>query len=565
MSRREQFGQYTAVEGKLSSGDSRAAYLLGPTCSGRIAPIGSFWYYEDAVRRARELAKKAAVEPNGINSVRGHVDNCPCEVCHPEDPDAPPPPDLYAHSYQVCEDASLCPQHSSSADDPSPRRKALEHAMRRMKLEPNMVITSESHLDHGLTQEQIEYIKSVFGDRQEFFKETITLPVDLGTVETALVGPATGMGTVPESAVSYVPRSGRKWVSRVLAVPQTRPRVRTVTVIAGPDSGEPCVLYTAYGGPLAPREPGDPDIATQEELEESRAFWREHALIVDDVRSNPVSAHQDMTVDEFDKELQTGKYAWPGGYPKYFVTADGGALSFDAAKEEADQIRDAIRDNDNSGWRVIGVDINWEDPDLICDHTGERIESAYAEPEECLECGGVEEHDTRCPKGGSLYEPPAAAEPASEPTPRERALQHAMEAEARKKGLEPNMRVRKLRAIVQEHFDALMPKKLQDLARIATADLYGGPFSSTDVREQLGVSGYSYQKALKLLNDWWNENGGQVYVDLQSEEVLTSEPEGFEDPETGEIGEPFWDNYSTVSEREAKQIVFGALVTDGGM
>lgn len=317
-----------------------------------------------------------------------------------------------------------------------------------------MIITSESHLDHGLTPAQVEYIKRLFRDRKEFFKETITLPASLGTVETALVGPASGADAVDESDVRYVTRAGRKCASRVLTVPQPRPRVRTVTAIAGPDGGEPCVLYTAYGGPLAPREPGDPDIATQNELAESRAFWSEHALIVDDVRSNtrhiagestgaghgffpsgarvlvdgrdeaivktcfpegsssymfphykvdfvggdkgvvvalkrvgvdrktrsnPMGTRQDMTVEEFDEAIAGHKYTSVGSYPLFFITKDGEALSFDTAKAEADQIREAIRDEDNSGWRVVAVDVNWEDPELYDSHSGERIESAYAE------------------------------------------------------------------------------------------------------------------------------------------------------------------------------------------
>ena len=82
----------------------------------------------------------------------------------------------------------------------------------------------------------------------------------------------------------------------------------------------------------------------------------------------------------FLKQLKDGAYAWPGGYPKFFITADGAALSFDAAKEEKAQIVDSLLHGQRqSGWYADAVDINWEDPSLYCDHTGERIESAYAE------------------------------------------------------------------------------------------------------------------------------------------------------------------------------------------
>lgn len=86
----------------------------------------------------------------------------------------------------------------------------------------------------------------------------------------------------------------------------------------------------------------------------------------------------DYSISDFRRDIRQ-PYAWPGGYPRYFITSDGCALSFKAARAEKRNILEAIRDSDNSGWQIVAVDINWEDPDLICDHTGERIESAYAE------------------------------------------------------------------------------------------------------------------------------------------------------------------------------------------
>jgi hypothetical protein len=35
----------------------------------------------------------------------------------------------------------------------------------------------------------------------------------------------------------------------------------------------------------------------------------------------------------------------------------------------------------SDGWGIIGLDVNWEQPGLYCDHCSERIESAYAEPD----------------------------------------------------------------------------------------------------------------------------------------------------------------------------------------
>ena len=73
------------------------------------------------------------------------------------------------------------------------------------------------------------------------------------------------------------------------------------------------------------------------------------------------------------------KYAWPGGYPMYIVMADGAALCIDCAKDNYRLIARSNRDNFTDGWKPAGVDVNYEDPELYCDHCGDRIESAYAE------------------------------------------------------------------------------------------------------------------------------------------------------------------------------------------
>lgn len=86
------------------------------------------------------------------------------------------------------------------------------------------------------------------------------------------------------------------------------------------------------------------------------------------------------TIEDLDKAIEAGPYAWPGGYPVYFITADGASLSYEAVKQERGLIAEAIKDNDERcGWRVVASDINWEDDQLYCEHTGKRIESAYAE------------------------------------------------------------------------------------------------------------------------------------------------------------------------------------------
>jgi len=77
--------------------------------------------------------------------------------------------------------------------------------------------------------------------------------------------------------------------------------------------------------------------------------------------------------------LRAGPSAWPGGYPLYFITSDGGALSFATVQKNLRRVLSSIRDQSSDGWQVVACDVNWEDAELFDDHTGEKIPSAYAE------------------------------------------------------------------------------------------------------------------------------------------------------------------------------------------
>ena len=75
--------------------------------------------------------------------------------------------------------------------------------------------------------------------------------------------------------------------------------------------------------------------------------------------------------------LRAGPYAWPGGYPLFFITSDGAALSFAAVRSELRQVLESISTGASDGFRVVACAINYEDSDLTCDHTGEQIPAAY--------------------------------------------------------------------------------------------------------------------------------------------------------------------------------------------
>lgn len=72
------------------------------------------------------------------------------------------------------------------------------------------------------------------------------------------------------------------------------------------------------------------------------------------------------------------RYSSIGSYPLFAITSDGVALCPDCVNAERALIGTTTG---SDGWCITAVTANWEDPELFCDHCGNRIESAYAEPE----------------------------------------------------------------------------------------------------------------------------------------------------------------------------------------
>lgn len=79
---------------------------------------------------------------------------------------------------------------------------------------------------------------------------------------------------------------------------------------------------------------------------------------------------------QFATSLRLGAYAWPGGYPRFLIMADGECLCFRCAKDEAARIRLAAMTKSEDGWRPCAFDINWES-ELYCGNCSDLIESAY--------------------------------------------------------------------------------------------------------------------------------------------------------------------------------------------
>jgi hypothetical protein len=75
-------------------------------------------------------------------------------------------------------------------------------------------------------------------------------------------------------------------------------------------------------------------------------------------------------VGGLDNDLTLPSFAWPGGYPLYYLTVENTVLCPEHANTEG-EYQDEL---------ICAFGINYEDTDLWCEHS-HKIESAYGEPE----------------------------------------------------------------------------------------------------------------------------------------------------------------------------------------
>lgn len=145
-----------------------------------------------------------------------------------------------------------------------------------------VALTSEAHLDHELDASQLHYLLECLADRVDVglvvlsSEQPTILTVDLspwvGKASCALYGPI--MGDAPVTDAFMQRRGDRAGESRMVRAPLRE--VRQASIVVGPHKGR-TVVYTAFGGPVAPREPWDPSLDDSGRAE-SEAFWAEHAL-----------------------------------------------------------------------------------------------------------------------------------------------------------------------------------------------------------------------------------------------------------------------------------------------
>lgn len=85
--------------------------------------------------------------------------------------------------------------------------------------------------------------------------------------------------------------------------------------------------------------------------------------------------YRDLSISEYRAAVRSGPYMFPGGGEQYYLCSDGGILCHRCAYTERRQILRAMRDGDDTGWRVVAVWNTYnEDPtERLCDHCGAEI------------------------------------------------------------------------------------------------------------------------------------------------------------------------------------------------
>lgn len=146
------------------------------------------------------------------------------------------------------------------------------------------------HKDHSLTEKHASQAEKALRDKGLGF-HVVEVKVD-EPLPSALYGPAAGDAPIAEGDVVRQKRGDRAEPSRMVRRPN-RPS-NTMTVI-GKNTPEGTEIYTAYGGPLAPREPWDPSLSPAEKAEATK-FWEEHALATGEEAPAPAPKAPGATV-----------------------------------------------------------------------------------------------------------------------------------------------------------------------------------------------------------------------------------------------------------------------------
>jgi hypothetical protein len=72
-------------------------------------------------------------------------------------------------------------------------------------------------------------------------------------------------------------------------------------------------------------------------------------------------------------------FAWPGGYPIFYLCEDSGVLCPDCARTVDGDPEGYPQDDPQ--WHIVAADVHWEGAPMFCDNCNAEIESAYGDPE----------------------------------------------------------------------------------------------------------------------------------------------------------------------------------------
>ncbi len=134
------------------------------------------------------------------------------------------------------------------------------------------------HADHGIDAATLLWALSHL-TTDGFFNRTLTLPESHIGVSCGLYGPSVGDAPIADDATYMVVRNPERGGVNPPARMTSQPlRPTRLLTFIGSKEGDNVTIYTSYGGPAAPRLPGDSTLTTEEEKAEAVAFWATHAL-----------------------------------------------------------------------------------------------------------------------------------------------------------------------------------------------------------------------------------------------------------------------------------------------
>jgi hypothetical protein len=122
-----------------------------------------------------------------------------------------------------------------------------------------------------------------------------------------------------------------------------------------------------------------------------------------------MSSQEKMQQVRDDNDGEFPKYAWPGGYPIYYLLGDNEPLCADCANgQNGSEATHRLTDKDgqatDSQWLIVAYEIHYEGAPISCAQCNTQIESAYGNPESEDGEGEPDEGDITTTDHKSFYQ-----------------------------------------------------------------------------------------------------------------------------------------------------------------